>query len=387
MATEKIPTQRVRWVVPVVNPRRASLRYRCLYPMQELARRGQDVGIWQDGDAIDPSLTLVFDAWALFTTTSSPATAGAMVELAEAARAKGARIIVDNCDNQFASTAESTEWSHGLDRLRRLGRAADVIVSCSQALSDAMQAHLDSPARHVVIDDPIEEQIAYPDDTFFKSLLSPGRKLAWVRVLRHRIALLREQFTGRTPLVWFGSHGNQFSPGGMSDILPLRHVLERVAESHPISLTIISNQRQKFDANFQRWCIPTHYLEWDRITFLRALKMHEISIIPSVDNAFTRCKSSNRLTLSIHHGLSVVADPIPSYQVYADVARIGDWERNLRELLSDKQGRKSDLVRCQNYVCARNSIATIADNWGHLLFPESSDEIEGGTVGATGTRF
>lgn len=368
MTTHNIPAQRVRWVVPVLNPRRASLRYRCLYPMQELVHRGLDVGIWKEGEAIDAALTLVFDAWTLFSTTSTSAVAEAVVGLAVAAKQQGVRIVLDNCDNQFSNVTESADWATGLDRLRRLGAMADVIVSCSQALSSAMQTHIAGNAKHVVIDDPIEEKIEYPDDNFFKSLLSPRQKLAWLRALRHRMVLAGEQFAGRTPLVWFGSHGNQFAPGGMSDILPLRPILEKVAESYPISLTIISNQRQKFDANFQDWCIPTHYLEWDRVTFLSALKMHEISIIPSVDNAFTRCKSSNRLTLSIHHGLSVVADPIPSYLAYADVARIGNWETNLSTLLADIAGRKADLARCQMSVRIRNSLTSIASLWKELLF-------------------
>lgn len=368
-SAESLNPLRARWVVPVVNPRRAGLRYRCLYPLQELLGQGRAVGIWQDGEAIDPSLTLVFDAWTVFPTISSSSVAERVVALAEAAKLKGARIVVDNCDNQFSSAAESTEWKHGLDLLRRLARTADVFVTSSQALSDAMQAHLETSAQFRVVDDPIEESIIYPGDRFLNSLLSPRRKLAWMRLLLLRVNLAADQIVGRAPLVWFGSHGNQFSPGGMADILPLRPVLERIAESHPISLTIISNQRKKFDDYFQRWRIPTRYLEWDRVTFLSALRMHEISVIPSVDNAFTRCKSSNRLTLSIHHGLSVVADPIPSYQAYADVAKIGDWENSLRSLLMDVRGRKVDLARCQNFVRQRNSLAHIAAQWDSLMFP------------------
>ena len=361
-------THRVRWVVPVVNPRRASLRYRCLYPMQELLRRGRDVGIWQTGEVVDASLTLVFDAWTLFPTTNLTAMAETVAELANTAQRQGARILLDNCDNQFASVARSPEWSHGLDLLQRVGHLADVIVTCSQALSDAMQSHIDSSAQYVVIDDPIEERISYPDDSFLKSLFSIRQKVAWLRALKHRTALAREQFVGRTPLVWFGSHGNHFSPGGMSDVLPLRPILERVDKSHPISLTIISNQRKKFDSYFQNWQIPTHYLEWDRVTFITALKMHEISIIPSIDNAFTRCKSSNRLVLSIHHGLSVVADAIPSYEAYADVAHIGGWERNILSLLNDVDGRRLKVARCQRTVLIRNGISRIADLWDQLLF-------------------
>lgn len=362
--------QRVRWVIPVVNPRRASLRYRCLYPMRELLLRGRDVGIWKEGENIDSSLTLVFDAWTLFPTTGSLATSEAMVNLASTAKQKGARIVLDNCDNQFASVTQTTEWNLGLDRLRKLGSSAHVIVTCSHALSAAMQMNIDGTAEYIVIDDPIEERIWYPSDTFFRSLFSIRRIYSWLKLLKHRIDLMKSSRGQRcTPLVWFGSHGNQFSPGGMSDVLPLKPILERVAESHPISLTIISNQRKKFETNFRNWRIPTYYLEWDRVTFLAALRMHVISIIPSIDNAFTRCKSSNRLTLSIHHGLSVVADPVPSYQAYSDVARIGDWENNLRAMLSDEKKRILALARNQEVVWKKNSISEIAGHWDRLFFP------------------
>ena len=359
---------RVRWVVPAFNPRRASLRYRCIYPAQELLNRGRDVGIWQSGDSVDASLTLVFDAWTLFTTTNSLATAQNLVDLAKTARQKGACIVLDNCDNQFAAITQSTDWSRGLELLQELGHVAHVIVTCSQSLCEAMQANIGGTARHVVIDDPIEEKIRFPDETFLTTFLSIRQKLAWLRVMNLRYQLARDRLTGHTPLVWFGSHGNQFSPGGMNDILPLRPIFERVAKSNPISLTIISNQRKKFDLGFKNWNFPTHYLEWDRVNFLAALKMHEISIIPSVDNAFTRCKSSNRLTLSIYHGLSVVADPIPSYESYRDIARIGNWENNLQSLLNNVTNRRENLILHKAIVCERNSISKVTDHWENLFF-------------------
>ena len=311
----------------------------------------------------------MFDAWTVFTTTNPLDDAEALVQLAELAGQKGARIVLDNCDNQFANVTESVEWRNGLERLRRLGQAADVFVSCSNALSDAMQSHISSAAQHVVIDDPIEEQITYPDDMFLKSLFSVKQKVAWLRALKHGIALANDKLAGRALLVWFGSHGNQFSPGGMNDILPLRPILEQVAESHPISLTVISNHRKKFEANFLGWNFPTHYLEWDRVTFLHALKAHEISIIPSMENAFTRCKSSNRLTLSIHHGLSVVADPVPSYLAFKDAVRIGNWESNLRQLLASPTQRHADLLSAQAMVRSRVGLSQIAMQWSRALFP------------------
>jgi hypothetical protein len=375
LAASQPPVPRTRWVVPVMNPRRASLRYRCIYPMQELARRGRNALIWTDSEPLDASMTLVFDAWTLFTTTNSNAAADAVVSLAAQAKAKGARIVVDNCDNQFASASASDDWDRSLIRLRRLGELADIFVTCSQPLSDAMQSQIPGPARHVVVDDPIEEKIEYPGDSVIKSVFSLNKKLAWCRLLQLRAALVADKLAGRTPLVWFGSHGNHFAPGGMNDVLRLRSTLEQANNAYPISLTIISNQRGKFNANFSDWILPTRYLEWDRVTFLAALRLHEISIIPVADNEFTRCKSSNRLTLSIHHGLSVIADPIPSYLPYATVAALGNWDTNLDHLLANKAIRRSNGRRCREFVDAKNGLQQIASDWEALLFGSVSETL------------
>ena len=73
---------RARWVVPELNPRRASLRYRCLYPMAELARQGRDVGLYREGEPIDAGLTIIFDAWTLFPSVREPARSEALLGLA-----------------------------------------------------------------------------------------------------------------------------------------------------------------------------------------------------------------------------------------------------------------------------------------------------------------
>jgi hypothetical protein len=52
----------VRWVVPSLNPRRASLRYRCLYPMAALQSRGKGYAqIYDAGESLAPRTSVVFD--------------------------------------------------------------------------------------------------------------------------------------------------------------------------------------------------------------------------------------------------------------------------------------------------------------------------------------
>jgi hypothetical protein len=75
------------------------------------------------------------------------------------------------------------------------------------------------------------------------------------------------------------------------------------------------------------------------------------------------------LTLSIHHGLSVVADPIPSYQSYAEFG-LATWEQNLRPFCLDDVNRRNSDLRCQ-IVRARNGVTTIADHWDRLFASNS----------------
>ncbi len=338
--------------------------------MQELARRGRDVDLYRNGEPIDPGLAVVFDAWTLFPSLSKPSESDALVNLALALKQGGARILLDNCDNQFAAVAASPDWRAGLERLRRIAGLSDVVISCSVALAEAMRLELGPDKHHVVIDDPIEDQISYPGDSALKALLSPTRNRARLRALKFGLQLLTERARGLTPLVWFGSHGNSFAPGGMLDLLPLREGLEAHDRKHPIALTIISNQRRKFEEHFHGWRFPTHYLEWDRANFLTALKWHEISLIPATDNAFTRCKSSNRLTFSLHHGLAVAAASVPSYRRFAAHVVLDDWSGGLDRLLADPRQRRQTVQDAQAIVRAEFGLPAIASLWERLLFQD-----------------
>lgn len=360
---------RAYWVAHEINPRRASLRYRCLYPLGELQRRGWPASIYRYGDSYSNGTPFVFDAWQLFPSVNHEKKADELMNFARMLRAANAKIIVDNCDNQFSAYSELSSWGVGLERLRQLGAIADVMVCCSTALAQALQAQISGPARYCVIDDPIEEKISYPGESKFKRLISPAENFARIKlfILANKIRLLKIT-ERRTPLVWYGSHGNQFSPGGMLDILSLRSILERINNVYPISLTIISNNRKKFQCNFSNWNFPILYLEWDRANFLQALPLHDISILPVEENSFTQCKSSNRLTLSIYHGVLPVASAIPSYVQFSDLVRLGNWEENLLELLSDRTVRQSELANAQIFIHRSHCLAAISDEWQNLLF-------------------
>ena len=351
---------RVAWHVASFNERRASLRYRCIYPMASLRQSGVDAVVFREDDAQRPLDCVVFDAWSLFPTVSGDE--NAVPELAGRLRERGVRIVLDNCDNQFSGALDAA-WERGLLHLRELAASADVVVTCSNELARVMQHECSLDTLPRVIGDPVEDHIRYTDDNALRSLLSPGRKLSWARHLAHRARVLTERARGRTPLVWFGAHGNHFAEGGMLDLARVIPVLEALNRERPLSLTVISNNRRKFDAHFAHQSFPCHYLEWDRINFLATLRLHAISLLPAALNDFTRCKSANRLTLSLYHGLNVVADAIPSYAEFSDACQLDDWEHGLRSYLDSPALRRQHLSEGQRLCAERCSHERIGSQW------------------------
>ena len=357
---------RAAWYLPEVVERRAGLRYRCLYPMARLRQRGLDVGLLSPGDGQNFD-TVVFDAWGLFPTTAGESQAESSLRLALDLKSHGVKIVLDNCDNQFAG-APSEAWQRACQRLRNLALLADRVVTCSSSLADEMVNECQLQSRPRVIGDPIETEIRYSSDRPLKSLLSPGRKLSWLRYLRHRYRLAHDRSTGATPLVWFGSHGNGFAEGGMLDLKRIAPIMAEVHRKHPLSLTVISNNRPKFDAEFARQSFPTHYLEWDRINFLASLRLHAISVIPVTANRFTACKSANRVALSLYHGLNVAADTIPSYEEFSAVCALDNWEQGLANYLSNPVLRQTHQAEGAKLAAARYSAERVADRWAQVLF-------------------
>ena len=357
---------RAAWYLPEVVERRAGLRYRCLYPLAQLRQRGLDVGLLSPGGEQDFD-AVVFDAWGLFPTTAGDHQAESSLRLAKDLKSRGVKIVLDNCDNQFAG-APSEAWQRACQRLRNLALLADRVVTCSSTLGDEMLTECQLQSRPLVIGDPIETEIRYASDRRIKSWLSPGRKLSWLRYLRHRCRLARDRSAGATPLVWFGSHGNGFAEGGMLDLKRIVPIMARVHRRHPLSLTVISNNRPKFDAEFAHQPFPTHYLEWDRINFLASLRLHAISVIPVTTNRFTACKSANRVALSLYHGLNVAADSIPSYEEFSAVCALDNWEQGLTDYVSDSSLRQTHQYEGARLAIARYSPEQVADRWAQVLF-------------------
>ena len=159
----------------------------------------------------------------------------------------------------------------------------------------------------------------------------------------------------------------------MRDLLAQRLLLEELNTRYPLCLTVISNHRRKYEQEIQPWSLPTRYLEWSGATFLEALRCHSVAILPVSDNAFTRCKTANRVLAAIQAGLAVVADAIPSFHDFKDVTQLDNWESGLELYLSDPSRRQRDVENGQRPIQESWTNEKIVAQWKQIFLSATSD--------------
>lgn len=333
-----------------LDPRVASTRLRCLYPISELQARDYPIELFNPERAERYGIIVyskLYDE--------------ASYREAEALQKNGVRIVLDLCDNHFHNPNGLESLRKAGDQLRRMMALADHLVASTEQLAEVMRAELPTPRPVTVIADPVETEI--------RRVKTPPWEQWWEKLrleqLLRRLEL--EKLKGHTPLVWFGIHGGPHGEYGMLDLLRLRLLLEELGHRFPISLTVISNSRTKYRSAIRPWRIQTHYLAWHPDTFFSALRAHSIALIPISKNPFTICKGSNRLALAVGAGMAVVADSIPSYQAFAEVCQLDNWETGLENYLSSPELRQRHVERGQAIIAKEWTLTHIADKWQDLF--------------------
>jgi hypothetical protein len=272
-------------------------------------------------------------------------------------QARGARIVLDICDNHFYNPNGLPSLSRAGAQLKRMIGLADELVASTAAMAEVMRAELSRSRSITIIEDAVETEIrgvkSQPWDCWWEN-----RQLA---KLLQRLA--QGKCDGRTPLVWFGIYGGPNAEYGMLDLLKLGPLLEELNRAYPLSLTVISNSKTKYDRAIKPWPFPTYYLNWHADTVVAALRSHAIAILPITENPFTRCKSNNRVALALSLGLAVVADAIPSYWDFADACHLGDWETGLKRYLSDAELRRQHVERGQAIIAGAWTVSHIGEKW------------------------
>ncbi|OWS71985.1 hypothetical protein CBI30_03895 [Polynucleobacter aenigmaticus] len=235
----------------------------------------------------------------------------------------GSKIILDICDNHFIFDETNLEAVKKSFQLKAAIAQVDHLIVSSNYLRDRVTEECGANIEITIIGDLVEEpNIGY----WYSSFLNPIASLQYFKL---KYWLQNHTPSKKTRLVWFGNHGGNYSEAGMVDLLKIKDLLHDLHKKFPLSLTVVSNSRKKYDQLVSNWYIPTFYTPWNRNNFSRIIKLHSTTVIPITPNKFTLSKTENRVTTALAHGLQVVADEIPSYTKFSQYTYLNQWQDGL----------------------------------------------------------
>jgi hypothetical protein len=194
------------------------------------------------------------------------------VELADALRKRGVKVIADFSDDHFLHPVIGPGY-------RALANAVDAVVASTPALAEVVRAYTPSPVS--VVTDPVEGERGEPS-----AALAPPLRL-----------------------LWFGHPLNLDTlPFGLSQL-----------EEVNFSLTIVTSPGMGAEHLGHR------FRAWSTEAVLEELCQCDAVIIPSNPHDPRKAvKSPNRFTESVWAGRFVVAHPLPAYEALASYGWVGE---------------------------------------------------------------
>lgn len=328
----------------------ASIRIRGELVMRGLAARGHAVGWYQPQHQLAPPRCIVV----------SKRLDAATVQALQHAKNQGSRIVVDLCDNIFTPKQQNERSYRQVENLVAMVAMADAIVAASEPLAAIIRERCPDAAVPQVIGDLADDLSIVPAPLLARPLYR--WKLAHERRLLRRAAA-----RGVARLLWFGNNGGKRGQSGYPDLRRLLPALERLNQSLPVQLSVISNHRGKYRDMVRGCAMPTRYIEWDPWTFDGLLREHEVVLIPSQLNAFSICKTDNRVVSALRGGVAVAADRLPSYTAFEGAISLGDIEAGIRSYLQDPALRAADVARGRRLVDASTAPGPLLDRWEQAL--------------------
>lgn len=272
----------------------------------------------------------------------------------------GTKLILDICDNIFFNKQKNNANSSYVETVAALNEF-DVIVTPSRYLARSIAQHLRHDMRIEVIFDAVEQlaQPRWPSSILYRSAVKDLRKLG------QEISASKTEIGRR--LVWFGNHGTNSARNGMYDLEHFAPFLNEHDKENPISLTVISNNKHKYEQIFSKQKFKSYYLEWNLGTIDRALQMHDIALIPVRKNEYNFSKSANRVTTSLMNGLAVCASSIDSYEPFKSCITLDDWDHGLGKLMTSHDLREESVKIGNKLIESDYTIAAISLQWQQLL--------------------
>lgn len=331
----------------------ASFRVRCAAIVDGLRRHGVAARFYQPGDP--PPAVLVM---------SKRYDAQSVAHAQALRHAAGTRWALDLCDNHFLVPPDALPGDKLAVRAARLiaaVQAADWVITSSEPLRREIEGRV-PPVRGVsVIEDAVDE-IAQPSGAAGPPALRNRLQFGHQRLfeLAHRAA------PGRR-LVWFGNHAAHEAGGGIDALIELGARLNRHHAQAPLTLTVISNHREKYHGLRTPWRFPSIYQDWSTGSFAALVARHDVAIVPAHPTPFGICKSSNRLVTAFSLGVAVAAGAIPAYEPFRGLAVLDDWEEGLQALMDDAGERARRVQQAKAIIASHYTLDVISGQWAALI--------------------
>jgi hypothetical protein len=347
----------------------ASYRIRCAQIRRGLAERGIETTLFRAGSGMIARLRPTGAAPDIL--ILSKRTKEAAFELADDLKRKhGTRTVLDLCDNLFFS-ADPAEAAGRAVRLGSRLNGFDAIVTPSAYLRDAIAAHVRPDMTFVIIPDAVEQE---PQASLGVRLREAP---AFRRLSALRAELARSGVSEGRRLVWYGISGTKKARNGLYDVDAHAAVLERHHRRRPLSLTVVTDSRRRYDETLAGRSFPTFFVRWNYWTFNACLRLHDIAVLPVQRNEYNWAKSANRLTTALANGLAVCATAIPSYEPFRGSAVLDDWEDGLADLMASEAGRRARIEAGRAVIDTEYTLQAATRKWADLLGQLSRSPVGG----------
>lgn len=335
----------------------ASYRIRCAQVVDALRDAGAKVGIYSDKICRYFQFLPFMPAPDILVLSKRTR----LTSLARAVKLKkryGTKLILDLSDNiYFESSKDKSGTREKRLKLPSYVNQFDAIVTPSPYLESELRQHIREDMAFYIIPDAVEK------DPEISASVKAQEAAAF-----QSLAAFQNEISGNgvepgRRLVWFGVSGTAAAQNGMYDVKAYCDALERHNDGKPLSLSIISDDRDRFNELFFGLKFRVHYLDWNFHTFNIALGSHDIAILPIRRNQYTLSKSANRITTSFASGLAVCGSAIPSYEPFRNAAVFDDWDAGLGSLMADATDREARIARAKAIIAEGYSLPVIARQW------------------------
>lgn len=392
----------ILWKVDFLDPRRASVRYRALYPAAALEASGSTV---QVVDHAPRAATLAEVDAVVFSRSFRPGD----LELAHCATSRRIPLVLDPCDNIFADGYGGAEGPAMSGIFQAMARLAAVVVTPTPALTEALRPWLPPGLPVVEIVDPVETPTeagamlkrhgsmlgrSPPDkrslQRYLRRLAQHGRRglFAAATIARRgtcdprwliggvarRLGLsppdqvFARGSTDRTKtVVWFGNAGKAYADSGLRSLLAITPDLARVCADLPFRLRIVSNDRRIFADEFSRLPFPVESRAWHPLRIFADIAGCDACVLPNSLDPFSRCESGNHATLALSLGVPVVATPIAALEPLAGCLALEGIEAGLRRYLGNPADGAGDVAAARAILASRYDRTVVGGEWRRLL--------------------